>query len=122
MPSRDRMLARDKMLVEVRRFLEAHKELRKGSHGPDPHNSVLKSAVVFVCATWEYYCENVAIEAAKKIAESSISPEKLPNEIKWQLAVSVHDAEVQKASAPSLTLPTCFRRFHRACSARVVLG
>lgn len=102
MPSKARTLAKDKMLPEVRRLLESHAELRKGSKGPDPHNTVLKSAVVFLCATWEYYCENVALEAVKKIAGSDIKPADLPDAIKWQLKLSVYDADLNKSNPLNL--------------------
>jgi len=90
------------MMPEVRRLVEAHKILREGSKGPDPHNAVLKSAVVFLCATWEIYCESVALEAATKISEAKIDPQELPEAMQWQIKVLVHDADVQKSKPLSL--------------------
>ena len=90
------------MLPEIKRLLDSHAELRKGSKGPDPHNTILKSSVVFLCAAWEYYCENLALEAAKKIADATFDPMDLPDAIRWQLNLSVHHAEVGKANSIKL--------------------
>lgn len=94
MPSKARRNARDYMIPEVEKILSAHKELRNGKKGPDSQKSILRSGVLFLCAAWEVYCEDVVKECADKILESVDDPEKLPNDMKAQLKAAVHHANV----------------------------
>ena len=97
MPSQARILARDKMIPEVQRLIESHKELRQGRRGRDPYNAILKSSVVMLSATWELYCEAVLCEAASKIIEHHQGPDTLPEAIKAELKNAVHHTEAVKS-------------------------
>ena len=98
MPSRARINARDRTLPEVQMLIESHSELRKGKKGPDSHNTLLRSAIVILCASWELYCEQVAVEATFKIMRSLRLVEGLPEAIKKQLMLQVHDENVWKST------------------------
>jgi len=74
MLSKARIKARDRMLPEIGKLLDAHTELRKGKRGPDNHNSILRSSLLMLCATWELYCENLAFEAAMKLRSQCYFP------------------------------------------------
>ena len=102
MPSQARILARDKMLPELDRILHGHSELRKGKKGPDPHQALLKSGLVMLCATWEVYCENVVFESAKRIRDEIGDPDKLPDSVKRKLNAEVHDENVYKSDPMKL--------------------
>ncbi|WP_167648299.1 HEPN domain-containing protein [Mameliella alba] len=86
------------MIPEVDRLIASHKEIRNGKKGPDPHNAILKSSIIFLCATWELYCESVLIESVKKIVESNTAPDNLPDALKVQLRLAVHDENVFKST------------------------
>lgn len=97
MPSRSRIVARDKMLPEVEMLMDAHSTLRKGKKGPDNHNSVLRSSIVMLCATWELYCESVVAEVAFKILKKIEKVDVLPEAIKKQLIQAVYHENVWKS-------------------------
>lgn len=103
MPSRARMAARDKMLPEVARLIASHGELRRGKSGPDPHNAILKSSILMLCAIWELYCETVLEEAVRKLLESKNDATELPEAIKKQLVQEVHNENVWKSEPLKLT-------------------
>lgn len=85
------------MLPEVERLVASHKELRKGKKGPDPHNAILKSSVLLLCAIWELYCEAVLEEAVEKLLNSKENVTELPEAIKTQLIQAVYDKNVWKS-------------------------
>jgi len=97
MPSKARINARDRMLPEIDRIIEAHHTLRKGRRGRDDQKSILRSAILMLCGTWELYCESVVLEAAIKIARHLEKPIKLPEEVKLQLKQAVHDVTMVKS-------------------------
>ena len=99
MPSKARINARNRMIPEVERIIDAHKELRKGRNGPDDQKSLLRSSILLLCGAWELYCESVTMEASKKLARYLDSPQKLPVSVQKQLVQSVHHENVHK-SAP----------------------
>ena len=96
MPSRARIRARDQMLPQIDLLLEAHKELRKGKKGPDNHNSIVRSAIVLLCAAWKIYCEAVTREAKLKLLRAVDDVGKLPESVQKQLVQAVHHENVWK--------------------------
>lgn len=91
------------MLPEIQMILDAHKALRTGKKGPDNHNSVLRSSIVMLCATWELYCESVVFESAAKILRAVSKVDSLPEAIKKQLILSVHHENVWKSEPLKLS-------------------
>jgi hypothetical protein len=102
MPSRARIIARDKMLPEVGRIIEGHATLRRGNPGPDPHNAILKSGMIFLCAVWEIYCEDVLIESVKKVLEHFDDPRKLPQAVQMQMVIATHHEKFAMSRAMEL--------------------
>ena len=97
MPSQARIVARDNMLPEVGRIVEAHTELRKGCRGRDTHISILRGSILLLCATWEVYCESVLEEAVNKILKMKSDPYDLPKDMQSQLIAAVHDPVMIKS-------------------------
>lgn len=97
MPSKARINARDRMLPEIERIILAHRTLRKGKKGRDDQKSILRSAVLMLCGTWELYCERVVLEAAFKIARCISDHSGLPEAIEMQLKQEVHHEIWQKS-------------------------
>lgn len=98
MPSKARIAARDYMLPEIEKIISSHKSLRKGQRGPDTHRSILRAGVLFLCATWEVYCEDVVREVAKKLLNQFDDPLKLPGDMQNQLKAAVHHESMVKST------------------------
>lgn len=103
MPSSARRNARDRMLPEIGRIIEAHHKLRKGKRGRDEHKSILRSSVMMLCATWELYCENLAMEATIKLARGISNVHALPKAVQLQIVQYVHHEQAVKSGALRLS-------------------
>ncbi|MBF9051293.1 hypothetical protein GTA62_08315 [Roseobacter sp. HKCCD9010] len=90
------------MIPEVGLLIASHTELRRGKKGRDPHNSILKSSVMMLCAIWELYCESVLEEAVAKLLEAKSDPQTLPDAIKGQIKQAVYHENVWKSDPLSL--------------------
>lgn len=98
MPSKARIVARDNMIPEVVKIIEAHRLLRVGNRGRDPHKSILRSSILLLCATWEVYCEAVLEECVEKLVLSKSDPTQLPMDMQNQLKAAVHNENFLKSS------------------------
>jgi hypothetical protein len=94
-------LSLNKNLKDVENLLALHTFVggtKKGRrHGLEALN---KAAIVLITAFWEAYCEDIAAEALAHIVEHSKTADRLPNELKKQLAKELktaqHELEVWK--------------------------
>ncbi len=86
MPSKARE-AFDENAKDVERLLEIHADVGGDAPGKRYGLEVLnKSAIVLISAVWEGYCEDLAIEAAKHLAQHLKSSSDLPRAIQKRLA------------------------------------
>jgi hypothetical protein len=80
----------DANIKDIDRLLEIHTNEGGTSKGRRYNLDVLnKSAIVLITAYWEAYCEDIAAEGLKHLIQHLNSSEKLPKEIKKQIASSL---------------------------------
>ena len=86
MPSNAR-LAFDGNVADIKRLLEFHEE--KGGTAPGRRYGLEvlnKSAIVLITSYWEAYCEDIAAEGLPHLVEHLPTAEKLPKDLKKQIA------------------------------------
>ncbi|MFD0773929.1 HEPN domain-containing protein [Streptomonospora algeriensis] len=73
---------------DVRKLLEFHEQATGTGRGRRelPIQVVSRSAVVLTCAYWEAFCENLAAEALRHLADHASEGNALPKELKKSLA------------------------------------
>ena len=77
-------------LKDIERLLDLHKQIGGTKPGRRHQLEVLnKSAVVLITAFWEAYCEDIAAEASEHLVGNSLSADKLPLELKKQIAAEL---------------------------------
>lgn len=83
---------------DLDRLWELHaKEAGKGP-GRKFHVEILNKAIVlFVCALWEAYCEDVIKEAMLHIVQDCTDPDKLPETLRKEVAARIHDDKSELA-------------------------
>lgn len=76
--------------ADIDRLLEIHSDLAGDTPGRKHGVAVLnKSGVVLTCAVWEAYCEDLAAEAVKHLADNAASPDDLPKQLRKNLATEL---------------------------------
>ncbi|MCV6576279.1 MAG: HEPN domain-containing protein [Cohaesibacter sp.] len=78
MPSKALKKFSTKMLVDVERLIESHGTLSHGGKGKHGLGHITRSGIFLLCASWELYIEEVAIEIAGVLSSRATSPHKLP--------------------------------------------
>lgn len=85
MPSRSRVLFRDKLLPDVQSIDDTHRQVNPDGHGRRKLGHLTRSGVVMFCAAWELYIEEVLVEATEALLKDADTPDFLPNQIKGRL-------------------------------------
>ena len=85
MPSKARVLFRDKLLPDVTSILETHRQVNPRGHGRRALGHLTRGGVALLCASWELYIEEVLIESARFLVKDAASPDFLPNKIKGKI-------------------------------------
>jgi len=84
MPSQARLTFQNYMLADVNRLREMHREQFAGRGRP---LSVLtRSGVFLLCAAWEFYCEELALESFEHMLGHTAQPLDLPERLRRTLA------------------------------------
>lgn len=85
------------MLVDVDRLIESHQSLSHGTQGRHGLGHITRSGTFLLCAAWELYVEELAVEVASLFAERASAPDDLPNEVRKELSKHVknHNHELK---------------------------
>lgn len=74
------------MLKDVDRLIESHALLNTEGRGRRAFGHITRSGVLMLCASWELYVEELAIEMSSLLAERASSPYDLPKPVQKELA------------------------------------
>lgn len=86
MPSNALMKFEGKMLIDVNRIVESHTELNHDGGGKRGLGHITRSGVFMLCAAWELYVEELAVEIAGYLVDRATSPDQLPLPVQKELA------------------------------------
>lgn len=86
MPSNALTKFESKMLVDVNRIIESHENLNHEGGGRRGLGHITRSGVLMLCASWELYVEELAIEVAGFLADRANAPTQLPHGAKKELS------------------------------------
>lgn len=91
MPSNSLAKFEKKMLVDVKRIIESHRTLNHGGGGRRSLGHITRSGVLMLCASWELYVEELAMEVAGCLACRANDPTLLPLGAQKELSRFVRD-------------------------------
>ena len=86
MPPKARIKFQKVMLPEVENLVEIHRMLRGTCLGKRKLSHITRSGVLMLCASWELYVEELAIEMAGYLSECAKSPGCLPEPVPRTIA------------------------------------
>ncbi len=93
MPSQSLLKFESNLLVDVDRLIESHAQLNHDGGGKRGLGHITRSGVLMLCAAWELYLEELAIEAANYLSGRVSRPLELPKPVKKELARAVKEAK-----------------------------
>ena len=91
MPSNALAKFENKMLVDVKRIVESHGILNHDGGGRRGLGHITRSGVLMLCASWELYVEELAVEVAECLANRANAPTQLPLGAQKELARLVRE-------------------------------
>lgn len=91
MPSNALAKFENKMLVDVARIIDSHAALNHDGGGRRGLGHITRSGVLMLCASWELYVEELAIEVADCLASRANAPNQLPLPVQKELSKLVRD-------------------------------
>lgn len=77
------------LLIDVNRLIESHRQLSHNGRGRRGLGHLTRSGVFLLCAAWERYIEDLAIECTGKLANWASSPEDLPLSVQKEISKHV---------------------------------
>lgn len=80
-------------VVDVVRLIQSHGHLHSGNPGKKGLGHITRSGVVMLCAAWELYVEDLALESVRIIADRAASPTDLPLRVQKELSRHVKDSK-----------------------------
>lgn len=80
-----------KLLVDVDRVIESHQALGHDGQGRRGLGHITRSGVLMLCAAWELYLEELAVEVATHLAHRAASPSQLPQAVQRELSRYVRE-------------------------------
>ncbi len=83
------------MMRDVERIIATHADMQAGSPGNMGLGHLTRAGVLFLCAAWELYIEEVLNESIKHCIQKSSSPEDLPKTVKKTISQYVRDSKHQ---------------------------
>ncbi|MDA5093274.1 HEPN domain-containing protein [Aliiroseovarius sp. KMU-50] len=86
MPSQALQKFENRLLTDVHRLVESHNQLNHNGRGRRGLGHITRSGVFLLCAAWERYIEDLAIECTNKLADWAASPEDLPLSVQKEIS------------------------------------
>ena len=81
------------MLVDVDRIISSHGDLNHDGMGRRGLGHITRSGVLMLCAAWELYLEELALESARVFVDRVDSPDQLPLPVQKEIAKVVRDSK-----------------------------
>ena len=81
------------MLVDVDRIIDSHGDLNHDGMGRRGLGHITRSGVLMLCAAWELYLEELALESARVFVDRVDSPDQLPLPVQKEIAKVVRDSK-----------------------------
>ena len=91
MPSNALAKFQNYMLKEVQRIIQSHNTLNHDGGGRRGLGHITRSEILMLCASWELYVEELAIEVADYLSDRANAPKQLPLEAQKELARFVRE-------------------------------
>jgi hypothetical protein len=91
MPSNALAKFENKMLVDVTRIIDSHATLNHSGGGRRGLGHITRSGILMLCASWELYVEELAVEIADCLANRANAPTQLPLPVQKELSRLVRD-------------------------------
>ncbi len=93
MPSSALLKFESNMLVDVDRIIQSHSDLNHEGMGRRGLGHITRGGVLMLCAAWELYLEEVAIESARIFVDRIDSPDQLPLPVQKEISKVVKDSK-----------------------------
>lgn len=93
MPSAALQKFETNMLVDVDRIIGSHGDLNHDGMGRRGLGHITRSGVLMLCAAWELYLEELAVESARFFINRVDSPDQLPLPVQKEIAKVVRDSK-----------------------------
>ena len=93
MPSNAMKKFETKMLIDVNRLVENHDQVSTSGPGRRGLGHITRSGVFMLCASWELYVEELAINIAEELVKRADDPKLLPLDARKALSRLVKDHE-----------------------------
>uniref|UniRef100_B3EKE7 Uncharacterized protein n=1 Tax=Chlorobium phaeobacteroides (strain BS1) TaxID=331678 RepID=B3EKE7_CHLPB len=81
------------MLVDVDRIIKSHGQLNHQGMGRRGLGHITRSGVLMLCAAWELYLEELAVECARIFIKRIDSPGQLPLPVQKEISKVVRDSK-----------------------------
>ncbi|HHK74529.1 MAG TPA: hypothetical protein ENJ57_05120 [Rhizobiales bacterium] len=91
MPSAALTKFENKLLIDVDRIIASHAALGHDGRGKRGLGHITRSGVIVLCASWELYVEELAVEVASILSERANTPTDLPLEAQKYLSRHVRE-------------------------------
>lgn len=91
MPSRALTKFETKMITDVDRLIASHATLNNPGLGRRSLGHITRGGVLMLCAAWERYVEELAIEAAAYLCARAASPQDLPENAQRTISKYIKD-------------------------------
>lgn len=93
MPSGALLKFESNMLVDVERIIESHGALNHDGQGRRGLGHITRGGVLMLCAAWELYLEELAIESGRTFVDRCDSPDQLPLPVRKEISKAVRDSK-----------------------------
>jgi hypothetical protein len=75
-----------KLLPDVSALIKTHADMNPSGRGRRKLAHITRSGVVMLCAAWELYIEDVALESVRVLTKEALIPDFLPDSIRGKIA------------------------------------
>lgn len=86
MPSKSFENFYKKLLPDVSALIKTHADMNPSGRGRRKLAHITRSGVVMLCAAWELYIEDVALESVRVLTKEALIPDFLPDSIRGKIA------------------------------------
>jgi hypothetical protein len=93
MPSAALLKFESNMLVDVDRMIKSHSDLNHEGMGRRGLGHITRGGVLMLCAAWELYIEELAVESAAVFVVRSNSPGQLPLPVRKEISKVVRESK-----------------------------
>ena len=78
---------------QVDKLIDAYNSLKTPQRGRKYLDHLTRSALVFLCSSWEVYLEQITVECCEIIARRLNSPKDLPEQVRKSISSAIKNAK-----------------------------